>query len=1630
MPALARRIPRSLAPRRQISPRDSAGIRTITASAARVPLGDREAIEQLLATRQTWQEEAWSYRRSLGELRYAVAYLGNSAMRMRLFPAAYLPGGAVPTDATNSPGLPPDLVQAASDTITRLATGGPFALGQLLKKQTENFEVAGECNLVGTVDATGVESWNIYSVSELVMERDGRVGIRPTPSASTSQLSPNGIRYLAPNSSYVTRLWWPDPQFGSMADSPVRAALSLCYELQLLSLDLQASIKSRIVNNGLLGIPEGLTVLGATPQTEGTIEGDPVMRALVDAAMAALTDEGSAAAVLPILLRGPADSLDKIKHIPIDRTVDKLNTDRRIELISRIATTIDLPSEVLTGKADLNHWTGWQIDDDTFRHHIEPMVQVLVDSLTAGFLWPMLRAYKRWPPELIRRVCIWYDPTELVTHPDRSADAKVAFDSGAIGRAALRDYLGMSAADKPDDLDEILYVLKNAARVDPSLLTAILKSLKQTSITIPDAPAPPPTPPQLVLPNGQPALPPAAPGAPALPVPTQTPATKPPPATGSADGAPQRAPQAGSTTDITNRLRTAQTNVRLRKAIAAAGKWDRQLESVEQRLALSAATNAEQNHQGTMVALYPPPDVANQLALPDEGAEPPDDLHITLAYLPQPYNDQQLAELQQHVDQYAANCQPLEGVIGGKGEFNPTDGSDGQPVTYASADVPGLAQLRNGLVQHLESNGHEVAGNHDFTPHMTLMYGTKPELDVPTTPVAFDQLTVARGDDRSDHPFDQAAAGDGLVAAGTPVQSWHDESLQLAQLDRELRARIHTAANSAMHRGFERAGAKVVSKTRTAAGRQLNLSAAIDGCSNAEVPLRIGASLLAALGINDVFGPGVLDELRAAWDRWVDTSQKQALATAARIAGVDIMTLRGVSQKLEHDREAGWSYLQRALQARASELIDKLGIDEGIRLQVTDLVQYGAVRAAISIAGGHDPATLTPQGTPTRANDPVGGIGTGRTITEALTEAGAHIQRYRWRHGWAENPFEPHLALDGTEFTDFADSRFRAPQLPSGADFPSGGFYTFGDHPGCTCDFEVIWETSAAQMVAAGRWDPAKHPRGFHGKFGRGVKAAEHGGGGSGKVRDTPSTKYGLKWDSSNPHRMDVQSAKRWDGWDKLPTTQYKFDGKLHATEEHLMSKWIDKVVSGKEPFRGGYDPHILINEKGEHFVIDGHHRVAMHTALGHDAMPAKVLDLRPEADAERIRLARENHLRFPTKSEAQGDMRQALAKMLARRTPRNETPILSPLPLDEKLVNFRPNRDLNDRFGTDPIRVVIPEAEETTYSRMPFLHELHKSAGLDPNGDVGNYMQQRKDFFDSLPVEDVPLDRLVVTQHRVNTARVQQMRDHPETRGKGVPYFVEYEGKLYAIDGHHRVVSDVLDSAPATQGRVLHLPPSDGTRNQAAANAADALLSRVSQIEPKVTNDLQNVAAENHAELTGLDFRVKSKDSLTRKIRDKSVAKKLTPEQYAAQIGDALRYTALINASEFGPNASQLIASLRARGYKVQVENLWSPDNTYRGLHADLVTPEGQPVEFQLHTPESLALKTQVLHPMYERARDPNTPEAEVRRLNREMRAAWEAIPQPVGVNDIAPPISRPAIFSQLPAFLAEFDEQSNTVV
>lgn len=172
-------------------------------------------------------------------------------------------------------------------------------------------------------------------------------------------------------------------------------------------------------------------------------------------------------------------------------------------------------------------------------------------------------------------------------------------------------------------------------------------------------------------------------------------------------------------------------------------------------LALRERRLVEQ-HTGAMVAFMLDEATANQLALP--GGELASDLHVTLAFLGEQSGLKADPALVAHtLAAFALEAEPLAGTIGGLGRFTPSDSSEGTSPVIALVNVPGIQQWRADLVQRLASLGVEVAGDFEYTPHITLAYvdadAPMPVESVPTLDLRFDTLCLAMGDERTFFPI-------------------------------------------------------------------------------------------------------------------------------------------------------------------------------------------------------------------------------------------------------------------------------------------------------------------------------------------------------------------------------------------------------------------------------------------------------------------------------------------------------------------------------------------------------------------------------------------------------------------------------------------------------------------------------------------------------------------------------------------------------------------------------------------------------------------------------------------------------------------------------------------------------------
>lgn len=991
--------------RKDRTPKDQS-VRVLTAAATRVKIDDRKEARQQRALRQGWQSDAWTYRDSIGELRYAIQFLANCTSRMRLFPAAYDSTGETddPVALKEIADVPPEVVAACNQAMTDLGNG-KLAVAGLLHSLSTNLTVAGECNLLGqTNPETGQDEWSIRSIDEIVIT-DDVYKLREVPT------DPNGAvpwQDLDPNSNVISRVWTPHPRFRLLADSPLRAIMDDCESLMIMRRMIRATGRSRLAGRGLLLVPDELSIK-VPNDDDADPEADPFMAALANAMMEPIGDEGAASAVVPIVVRGPGETLAKVEHIDFASSFDKDSEAVRAELVGVIATGLDIPKEVIIGVADLNHWTAWQVDDNTFRHHVEPHVITCVDSLTDAYLRPYLEALGI-DPVWVKRCAIWYDPTELVTHPDQTSDAMALHEKLVISDDALLKVAGFGDEDKPTKEEMQIRLLHKMTNWPPNLIMEFFHMWDPTLVVPPISTAGTipgisvtgvdvGTPPAVAPPAGG-AVTPNIPSVPTSPANGVTPPPSAPAPTGPA-------------------------------------------------LTADAGGDEDDDPTGVMVAFYLPPELAAAVAVP--GGEPTDQLHVTLAFLGEARDLTDPAGLQQAVEAWADECPLIEGEVSGVGLFT----AGPEPVTYLSIDCPELPTARQRLVDGwLEDQ--PVSELHGFTPHCTLAYANLIDQvqAMGGESLTFDMVSLVIGSDRYDFPVGAQQAN--LVASAAASRAKSEKlSRKLTDIDRDLRSRLQTAANAAMMRQLERAGARL----RTKVAKDETLRGKIAQRPNELVASLLGEEVVTAAGLTaeELMG-GDWSSLKGQFHSWTEASQKRAITVARQIGHLDEQdaAVEAASLAMDAGRAAAWDVLEDSLTNLGRSLLYNPHPDAGDVLEAINpdtVVPAGFIRAALVAAGGSPLEGAYSDGAFTK---PLGQIGTGATITELLTASGVEQDRYEWVHGPSLNPFEPHEALDGVEFATFDSDA-----LMNSDGFPDNEFFLPGDHNGCLCDFTPLWVDSS-----------------------------------------------------------------------------------------------------------------------------------------------------------------------------------------------------------------------------------------------------------------------------------------------------------------------------------------------------------------------------------------------------------------------------------------------------------------------------------------------------------------------------------------------------------------------------------------
>lgn len=407
---------------------------------------------------QDWQKEAWRFYDITGELRFAANYIANVLSRATLIAGKRTPSGTDEDPTKTSP-----KAQAAMGALF----GGREGQASMLSALGLHMTVAGEGYLVGRQDPdTGKELWEIIGTQE--MRNRGKnwfidYGIQ-------------GMKQVPlQDDDVVIRIWRSHPRRRIEADCPVRALLPVLTELEYLTRHIFAQVTSRLAGAGILFLPQSMK-FPAPPQTSADMtELDAFMATLGEAMLTPIKDPANPAALVPVTITIPDELVGKaaeLMHFWSD--LDEHAVDLRTEAIRRFALGMDLPPEIVLGTANTgsaaNHWTAWQIEEASIKVHIEPLLQLICDALTDGYLIPATGD----PTD-----AVLYDTSDIRLRPDRSKEALELFDRGQLDGNALRRENGFDETDAMDAASLREWLLRKVASgsTTPDQVAAALHEL-------------------------------------------------------------------------------------------------------------------------------------------------------------------------------------------------------------------------------------------------------------------------------------------------------------------------------------------------------------------------------------------------------------------------------------------------------------------------------------------------------------------------------------------------------------------------------------------------------------------------------------------------------------------------------------------------------------------------------------------------------------------------------------------------------------------------------------------------------------------------------------------------------------------------------------------------------------------------------------------------------------------------------------------------------------------------------------------------------------------------------------------------------------------------------------------------
>lgn len=434
-------------------------------SAALQKVGD---IERSPSKDDGWQSDAYTYNELVGEVGFVNNLTANTIAASDLRIVRRDEDG----DWVESTDPRPQSVMDAF-------VGPVGGIEELLRRASMHMQIGGESWLVGTQILDDFNNplgilWEFLSTEEIKVDADGNVTRNPSGTRQSTYGSKAHTGQLD-DDIYIARLWRSDPRWSDRSDAPMKRVLPICREVVVLTQVVDAIAKSRL-SAGILFIPDEMS-FGPDDETEDpgddTDDIDEFMHELMSHLSAPVDDRTSAAALVPLLLRGAAELGDKVTLIEVARDLDAMYQQLREEALHRVARGLDIPPEMMEGKGGLNHWTGYNIDSEFASKHVIPLGEAIAEFVTTSYFRPMLVQFEDFTEEEAEAFALKFDPSNIIARPE-PGQVRGAWDRRVASDLTYLRSLGLDEDAMPDEEESKRRWLEAILESDPVVWGPIL----------------------------------------------------------------------------------------------------------------------------------------------------------------------------------------------------------------------------------------------------------------------------------------------------------------------------------------------------------------------------------------------------------------------------------------------------------------------------------------------------------------------------------------------------------------------------------------------------------------------------------------------------------------------------------------------------------------------------------------------------------------------------------------------------------------------------------------------------------------------------------------------------------------------------------------------------------------------------------------------------------------------------------------------------------------------------------------------------------------------------------------------------------------------------------------------------